>query len=167
VIRNHTDHLDTLALSSFVGKNNSLGIKPAYPATETQEYSLGEAIPKGLSNGWNALADQGKAFSRMFKGEIRAKDSLGSIITIGREFGTTWDWKRFWSLTAMLSLILAVINLLPIPALDGGHVIFLLFEMITGIKPSDKVIEYSTLVGFILLVTLMVFALGLDISRLF
>lgn len=167
VIRNHTDHVDTISLTHFVGKNNALNIRPVYPKNETESYSLGEAIPKGLSNGWNALADQGKAFSRMFKGEIRAKDSLGSIITIGREFGTEWDWKRFWGLTAMLSLILAVINLLPIPALDGGHVIFLLFEMITGIKPSDKVIEYSTLVGFILLVTLMVFALGLDISRLF
>lgn len=164
VLRNNTD---TLLLSSYIGKNNTMAMNPIFPETSTETYSLGQAIPQGLSNGWNALADQGKAFSRMFKGEIRAKDSLGSIITIGKEFGDTWDWRRFWSITAMLSLILAVINLLPIPALDGGHVIFLLFEMITGIKPSDKVIEYSTLVGFVLLVTLMVFALGLDISRLF
>lgn len=164
VLRNSQD---TLLFSTFIGKNNSLAMNPIFPASSTETYSLGESIPLGLSNGWNALADQGKAFGRMFNGELRAKDSLGSIITIGRQFGNTWDWRRFWSLTAMLSLILAVINLLPIPALDGGHVIFLLFEMITGIKPSDKVIEYSTLVGFVLLVTLMVFALGLDISRLF
>ncbi len=164
VLRNGSD---TIALSVNPNKNQTLNINPIFPESKVDYFSLGESIPKGLSNGWNALADQGKAFGRMFKGEISAKDNLGSIITIGKEFGTTWDWRRFWSLTAMLSLILAVINLLPIPALDGGHVIFLLFEWITGIKPSDKVIEYSTLVGFFLLMGLMIFALGLDISRLF
>ncbi len=164
VLRNGSD---TIALSVSPNKHQTLNINPVFPESKVDYFSLGESIPKGLSNGWNALADQGKAFGRMFKGEISAKDNLGSIITIGKEFGTTWDWRRFWSLTAMLSLILAVINLLPIPALDGGHVIFLLFEWITGIKPSDKVIEYSTLVGFFLLMGLMIFALGLDISRLF
>ena len=74
---------------------------------------------------------------------------------------------RFWNMTAMLSIILAFLNLLPIPALDGGHVMFLLWEAVTGVKPSDKVLEYSTLAGFILLMVFMVYALGLDISRLF
>ena len=103
----------------------------------------------------------------MFSGKIKAKESLGSIISIGKEFGTVWNWKRFWTMTAFLSILLAFLNLLPIPGLDGGYVVFLLFEVITGIKPSDKVIEKSTMVGFALLVTLMVAALWLDISRLF
>ena len=103
----------------------------------------------------------------MFKGRIKAKESLGSVISIAKEFGPTWDWQRFWTMTASLSILLAFLNLLPIPGLDGGHVMFLIYEVVSGRKPSDKVMEYSTIAGFILLVLLMIFALGLDISRLF
>jgi regulator of sigma E protease len=82
-------------------------------------------------------------------------------------FSDTWDWQRFWRMTAVLSLILGFMNLLPIPALDGGHVMFLLYEIITGRKPSDKVLEYATIAGFVLIVGLVLFANGLDILRLF
>lgn len=132
---------------------------------EKEEYGLGAAAVGGWNKSMNFLSTQIKAFGQMFRGKIKAKDSLGSFITIGKMFGTDWDWERFWTMTASLSLLLGFLNLLPIPALDGGHVVFLLFEVFTGIKPSDKVIEYSTLAGFILLVILMIYALGLDISR--
>ena len=102
----------------------------------------------------------------MFSGKIKAEDSLGSFITIGSMFGSDWDWQRFWSMTASLSLLLGFINLLPIPALDGGYVMFLLFESITGIKIPDRFMEIATLFGFILLMGLMIYAFGLDISRI-
>ena len=135
--------------------------------TETQEYSFAEAIPAGYAKGTGFLTSQIKAFGQIFKGRIKAKDSLGSFISIGKLYGTTWEWQRFWNMTAMLSILLAFINLLPIPALDGGHVMFLLWEVVTGVKPNDKFLEYATMAGFILLVILMIYAIGLDISRLF
>jgi len=107
-----------------------------------------------------------KAFGQMGKGKISAKDSVGGPIAIANMFGSVWDWEHFWGLTAALSLILAFMNLLPIPALDGGHVVFLLWEMITGKKPSDKFLEYATLTGFIILMVLMVLIFGNDIRRL-
>jgi regulator of sigma E protease len=132
-----------------------------------ESYSLGESIPKGLNLSWVFLADQLKAFGQMFKGNIEVKESLGSFITIGKMFGTEWDWRRFWYMTASLSILLGFLNLLPIPALDGGYVMFLLFESITGIKVPDRVMEIATFVGFLILIILMIYALGLDISRLF
>ena len=103
----------------------------------------------------------------MFRGKINPSDSLGGPVAIATMFGSTWDWRQFWNMTAILSVLLGFINLLPIPALDGGHVMFLLWELVTGRKPSDKVLEYSTMAGFVLLVGLMIYVLGLDISRLF
>lgn len=134
---------------------------------ETQKFTLAEAIPGGFNKGGDFLMSQIKAFRQMFANKIKASESLGSFISIGKLFGTAWEWERFWNLTAMLSILLGFINLLPIPALDGGHVMFLLYEVITGIKPSDRVIEIATMGGFIILVMLMIFAIGLDISRLF
>ena len=134
-------------------------------AVET--FGFMESFPKGYRAGINFLGSQITAFKLMGQGKIKAKDSLGSVISIGKLFGPTWDWRNFWWMTAILSLILAVMNLLPIPALDGGHVVFLLFEWITGIKPSDKFMEYATTAGFFILMALMIYVLGLDISRLF
>jgi regulator of sigma E protease len=82
-------------------------------------------------------------------------------------FGAEWDWERFWSMTALLSIVLAFMNILPIPALDGGHVIFTLYEMISGRKPSDKFMEYAQMVGMVLLLGLMAYAIGLDFRRFF
>jgi regulator of sigma E protease len=90
---------------------------------------------------------------------------LGSFIAIGSIFPSTWNWQSFWNITAWLSIMLAVLNLLPIPALDGGHVLFVLYEMITRRKPSDKFLEYAQMVGMVLLLTLVVFALSNDFIR--
>ncbi len=103
----------------------------------------------------------------MFTGEIKAKESLGGFISIAKIFPEKWDWKRFWKMTAILSLILGFMNILPIPALDGGHIMFLLIEMITGHTFSDKFIERATTFGFFLLIALLLFVNGLDIFRLF
>ncbi len=162
---------DTVTADIKLLEGNKLGIfaQPAshYYNFENEKYGIAQAIPAGARESWDFLSNQVKAFGQIFRGKIKAKDSLGSFITIGKLYGTTWDWRKFWNLTAMLSILLAFINILPIPALDGGHVMFLLWEVITGRKPSDKVLEYSTMAGFILLIMLMVYALGLDISRLF
>ena len=111
------------------------------------------------------LCDQLKAFGQMFRGKIKASDSLGGFGTITSLFPTTWNWEAFWEITAILSLILALMNLLPIPALDGGHVMFLLYEVATGRKPSDKFMEYATLIGFIIIIALVIYANGLDLYR--
>ncbi|MBK8044971.1 MAG: site-2 protease family protein [Haliscomenobacter sp.] len=115
--------------------------------------------------GWSRLSDNVKAFGQMFKGKIKASESLGGFGSIAKMYGHQWEWEHFWSVTAMLSLILAFMNLLPIPALDGGHVMFLLYEVVTGRKPSDKFMEYATMVGFILILALLIYANGLDIIR--
>jgi len=134
---------------------------------EKKSFSLGEALPAGFSNGFGFLGDQFKAFGMMFSGQIKASESLGGFGSIASMYGDVWNWERFWRMTAILSLILAFMNLLPIPALDGGHVLFLLYEMVSGRKPSDKFMEIATMTGFILILALVLFANGLDILRLF
>jgi regulator of sigma E protease len=101
----------------------------------------------------------------MFRGNIKVKDSLGGFGTIAGMYGTEWIWERFWEMTAILSLILAFMNLLPIPALDGGHVMFLLYEVVTGQKPSDKFMEIATIIGFVIVIGLVLYANGLDLIR--
>jgi len=97
--------------------------------------------------------------------EVKASESLGSFMSIGNMFGAEWDWEIFWSMTALLSIVLAFMNMLPIPALDGGHVLFTLYEIITGRKPGDKFMEYAQMVGMVLLLGLMAYAIGLDFWR--
>jgi regulator of sigma E protease len=130
-------------------------------------YTFGAAIGMGTYKSFKVIYDQLRAFSKIFRGELSASNSLGSFLTIGKAYGGVWDWERFWSLTAMLSMVLAFMNILPIPALDGGHVMFLLYEMISGRKPSDKFLEWAQKVGMVLLLALMVFAIGNDIFRNF
>ncbi|MEZ4986982.1 MAG: RIP metalloprotease RseP [Saprospiraceae bacterium] len=146
-----------------------IGVATADPSyffgTKRQEYSFAAAIPAGVTLGWNTLADQLKAFGQMFRGKIKATESLGGFASIGSMFGAEWVWERFWTMTAVLSLILAFMNLLPIPALDGGHVMFLLYEVISGRKPSDKFMEYATIIGFVIVIGLVLFANGLDIKH--
>jgi len=104
---------------------------------------------------------------QLFTGKAKASESLGSVISIGNTFPGVWDWQRFWSLTGIFSIILAFMNILPIPALDGGHALFTIIEMITGRKPSDKFMEVAQTVGMVLLLGLMAYALGLDVWRIF
>ena len=132
---------------------------------DTEEYTLAAALPKGVQQGWDFIMTQIKAFGQMFRGKIKASDSLGGFGTISKLFPDQWDWQIFWRNTAILSLILGFMNLLPIPALDGGHVMFLLIEAVTGRKPSDKVMEIATIIGFVLVFALVLYANGLDVWR--
>ncbi|MRR19886.1 RIP metalloprotease RseP [bacterium] len=132
----------------------------------TKHYSFIQAIPAGISKGWNTTSDYLKQFKLIFTKDTKAYESLGGFITIGSIFPGKWDWQSFWNLTAFLSLILAVMNILPIPALDGGHVMFLIYEVVTGRKPSDKFLEYAQITGMILLLALLIFANGNDILKL-
>ena len=130
-------------------------------------YSLLEAIPAGTSKAYHTFDDYIKQFKLILSPETKAYKSLGGFITMGKIFSPVWDWERFWNLTAFLSIILAIMNLLPIPALDGGHVLFLLWEVITRRKPNEKFMEYAQTAGMILLLALLLFANGNDIVKLF
>lgn len=161
VIRNG----QTLQVPVVISETGTIGIAIVGPDLERQEYSLAEALPAGVTKGWQFLVDQIKAFIQIFKGKIKTSESLGGFGSIGKMFGTEWNWERFWTMTAILSLILAFMNLLPIPALDGGHVMFLLYEVVSGRKPSDKFMEYATIVGFVLVIGLVLYVNGLDLFR--
>ena len=131
------------------------------------EYSFFESIPAGIAKGVTTLQDYLKQIKLIFSKDTKAYESLGGFITIGSIFPGEWDWHAFWNLTAFLSIILAIMNILPIPALDGGHVMFLLYEVITGRKPGDKFMEYAQMTGMIILLALLLFANGNDILRYF
>ena len=155
-----------------LGKTGTLGIQPDLNLAEifeykTIEYSFLESIPAGISKGYRTVGDYLKQFKLLFSPQTKAYESLGGFIAIGNIFPGFWDWESFWNLTAFLFIILAVMNILPIPALDGGHVLFLLYEIITGRKPSDKFLEYAQIGGMVLLFTLLIFANGNDILKLF
>jgi len=148
-----------------------LGISPSVSLGEifdfkTIKYGFFQSIPAGINKGFKTIGDYLKQFKLIFSRNTKAYESLGGFITIGSIFPGVWDWQAFWNLTAFLSIILAVMNILPIPALDGGHVMFLLFEVITGRKPSDKFLEYAQIAGMILLFSLLLFANGNDILKL-
>jgi regulator of sigma E protease len=132
----------------------------------TKHYNFFEAIPAGVAKGFKTTGDYLKQFKLIFSRETKGYESLGGFITIGSIFPGVWNWQSFWNLTAFLSLILAVMNILPIPALDGGHVMFLIYEVVTGRKPSDKFLEYAQVTGMIILLALLIFANGNDILRL-
>ena len=136
-----------------------------YLETKTEQYGFIESIPAGIDEGVSTLTSYVKGFKRIFTKEGATK--IGGFITIGSIFPKTWNWQHFWFMAAFLSIILAFMNILPIPALDGGYIFFILIEMLTGRKPSDKFISYANTVGFAILIALMVWANGLDISRLF
>jgi regulator of sigma E protease len=133
----------------------------------TIHYKFFESIPAGINKGITAIGDYVKQFKLIFNRETKGYESLGGFITIGKIFPGTWDWQSFWTLTAFISIILAVMNILPIPALDGGFVMFLIYEVVTGRKPSDKFLEYAQITGMIILFALLIFANGNDILRLF
>lgn len=131
-----------------------------------REYTFGQAIPAGFDRAISTLVKYVKQLRLIFVSEeVKASESLGGFMTIGSLFPSVWDWQSFWTLTALLSIILAFMNILPIPALDGGHVIFLTYEMITGRKPSEKFMEYAQIVGMVILFALLLFANGLDVWR--
>ena len=130
-------------------------------------YGFVESIPLGTERAFSTLAIQIKAFGKIISGALSPQESLSGPIGIMQAFGVTWDWERFWSLTGVLSLVLAFMNLLPIPALDGGHVMFLSYEIISRRKPSDRFLETAQKVGMVFLLGLMVFIFANDIIKLF
>jgi regulator of sigma E protease len=163
------------------GKNIDLTVTPASPGVlgvydlrtledifvlKTLEYGFFQSIPAGISKGFKTVGDYLKQFKLIFSKHSKAYESLGGFITIGSIFPGVWEWQVFWNLTAFLSIILAVMNILPIPALDGGHVMFLLYEVVTGRKPSDKFLEYAQIAGMVILFSLLIFANGNDILKL-
>ena len=131
-------------------------------------YTFLQAIPAGIHKSMETLSDYIHNLKLIFTSkEVKPQDSLGSVISIASVFPSEWDWQSFWTLTGIFSILLAFMNVLPIPALDGGHALFTLVEMISGRKPSDKFIEYAQMVGMVLLFGLMAYALGLDIFHMF
>ncbi|UYQ91419.1 RIP metalloprotease RseP [Chitinophaga horti] len=132
----------------------------------TTDYSFAQAVPAGFSTAVEKLKDYVQQLRLIFVSkEVKVTESLGGFGAIGNLFPSVWDWQSFWSLTALLSVILAFMNILPIPALDGGHVLFLIYEIITGRKPGDKFMEYAQIVGMVILFSLLLFANGLDLWR--
>ncbi len=166
VLRN----LDTLIIPASSDDKGVVGLgweTAGYYETKTEHFTLLASIPKGIDTGIDLLGKQLKGFSMMFSGKINAKDSLGGFAAIANMFDKSWNWISFWRMTAILSIILGFMNLLPIPALDGGYVVFLLIEVFTGRKVPDRIIEKATMIGFILLIGLLLFANGLDVMRYF
>jgi regulator of sigma E protease len=162
---------DTVKIRTLINNKAQLGLFVKLPLqlfkTVHQEYSFIEAIPKGTQRCFTTLDNYVTGIKQIFTGKVNPNDSLGSLISIGNTFPSQWDWERFWTLTAVFSIVLGFMNVLPIPALDGGHSLFIIIEMITGRKPSDKFMEYAQIVGMVLMFGLMLYALGLDFWRLF
>jgi regulator of sigma E protease len=140
-----------------------------YPKSElnftTVEYSLGEATVVGAKDAFGVVYNYIKGFGKIFRGEVSASKALSGPIGIARMFGGVWDWGRFWFLTGLLSMVLAFMNALPIPALDGGHSVILLYEIVSGRKPSDAFLEGAQKVGMVLLLGLMAFAIFNDVWK--
>ena len=157
----------TLSKSVQVRGDGTIGIavEPLLQPVK-KKYSFLEAIPQGTERAFSVVIVNAKAMGKMFTGEVSTKNVSGPI-GMAKIYGDTWDWVKFWTITGLISMILAFMNLLPIPALDGGHVTFLLYEMISGRAPSDKFLENAQKVGMVLLLALMVFAIGNDILKIF
>ncbi|MEE1225474.1 MAG: RIP metalloprotease RseP [Bacteroidales bacterium] len=154
-------------VSFTLGSDGKIGAVAKNPTliykTEKTEYNLFESIPAGIQVGTETLVNYVKQFKLVFTKE--GASQLGGFGAIGSMFPAEWNWAIFWNMTAFLSIILAFMNILPIPALDGGHVMFTLWEMITGKKPGDKFMERAQMIGMILLFGLLIFANGNDLIR--
>lgn len=167
---------DTLTLSGILDARGKLGVAVAITSFDemdrlgiynfkVKKFSFLESIPAGLQKAKEKLGFYIKQFKLIFNFKTGAYKGIGGFGAIGGLFPPTWEWEAFWEITAFLSLILAFMNILPIPALDGGHVAFLLYEMITGRKPGDKFLEYATIVGMVILLSLLLYANGNDVYR--
>ncbi len=163
---------DSIALNINVTEEGLIGVAPVtnmayYFDLREKKYNLIEAIPAGISKTYYGIGSYLKQLRLLFSPEVKAYESIGGFITIGSIFPAKWHWQSFWTLTAFLSIMLAILNVLPIPALDGGHVMFLFYEIITRRKPSDKFMEYAQITGMIIIFALLIFANGNDIIKLF
>jgi len=164
--------LDTLNLEMHLGGDGLLGVFPKNDLDEffvlhKKTYNVIQAIPAGFNRTWTGIGNYLKQLKLLFSPEVKAYENVGGFGMIASIFPSTWHWQSFWKLTAFLSIMLAIINILPIPALDGGHVLFLLYEIIARRKPSDKFLEYAQVVGMIILFSLLLYANGMDVVRYF
>ncbi|MBL7473792.1 RIP metalloprotease RseP [Robertkochia sediminum] len=157
--------LDTVQLAATPDRQIGVYVANTFNADglSQRNYSLAEAIPAGIEYGYWTLHDYVASLKFLFT--KKGATEIGGFGTIAQLFPETWNWQGFWMSTALISIILAFMNILPIPALDGGHVMFLLYEMISGRKPSDKFMEYAQMVGFFILIGLLLYANGNDIYR--
>jgi regulator of sigma E protease len=153
-----TGHVDEDGTLGFYAKPDTLQLVHT-------NYTIFQSIPMGIRNAFSTIEGLVRQINILFtvKG---AHKHVGSFIMFAKVYGTVWDWSHFWAFTGFISIMLAFINILPIPAFDGGHVIFLLYEMITGRKPNEKVMEYAQWVGLILIISLTLYGNGMDIGRL-
>lgn len=163
---------EAIEINVLVPETGVIGVRPKQNMSEffeikSKNYSLVQAIPAGINKGLVSVSDYLKQLKLIFSPSTGAYESVGGFITIGKIFPGVWDWQTFWGLTAFLSIMLAILNILPIPALDGGHMLFLIYELVTRRKPSDKFMEYAQIAGMIVILALVVFANGNDIVRLF
>jgi regulator of sigma E protease len=157
-----------IELKPKVAADGTIGISisRAKLATNHIDYGLFESFGVGATTAWNTFADNGKGIWKMITGKVSSRN-ISSPIGIAKVYGSEFDWTNFWRLTGVISIALAFMNLLPIPALDGGHVVFLLIEMVKGKPLGDKFMERAQVAGFVILLSLMVFAFGNDILKIF
>jgi regulator of sigma E protease len=160
---------ETVNISLKVESDGTIGFKPKLFGFEEQEktiqYGFFESAGIGAVKAFSFLAANAKGFGKMFSGEVDPRKSLAGPVGMAQMYGSTWDWINFWGLTAMISLGLAFLNILPIPALDGGHVMFLLWEIITRKKVSEKALYIGQVIGMVILGSLMIFIFWVDITR--
>lgn len=160
---------DTLRITVIPNSEGKIGVAPFFnPETlniRSKTYSFAESIPAGIAFGIKTLSGYVGQLKYLFTEQ--GASQLGGFGAIGNMFPAQWDWQAFWMNTAFISIILAFMNILPIPALDGGHVVFLLYEMLSGRKPNEKVLEYAQIAGFVILMGLVLYANGNDIYRAF
>lgn len=160
-----TRGIDTMTTSMYVDTNGTVGFACNAPY-QTREYTIGAAIIYGVSDAIGNLVANVRGLGKIFSGKESASDSIQGPIGIAKIYGSEWNGYRFWLITGLLSMILAFMNILPIPALDGGHVIFTTLELITGKKFSDKFMERAQIVGMLILLAIMVYAIGNDIWKI-
>jgi regulator of sigma E protease len=160
---------EDLIIPVLVDGNGKVGVGNKSPLDyfefNKEEYSFFQAIPAGITHGVGVLKGYVESFKLVFT--AAGAKQMGGFGTIGGLFSSSWDWQNFWEMTALISIILAFMNILPIPALDGGHVMFLLYEMISGRKPNEKLMEYAQLIGMALLLALVLYANGNDLFKVF
>ena len=163
---------DTLNMPVLLGSDGLIGVYPQANFSELfhlnqKNYTFFQAIPAGFDRTWSSIGNYMKQLKLIVSPKVKAYKSIGGFIAIGSIFPAVWQWESFWRLTAFLSIMLAILNILPIPALDGGYVLFLLYEIIARRKPSDKFLENAQIVGMVILFTLLILANGNDILKLF
>lgn len=170
IARKNGASTDTLTLPVKLSSSSKMGIgldidPSSFYNSKEIHYSLLQSVPRGIEMGTDKLTAYAKSMKMVFTKE--GANSIGGFGSLGAIFPEKWNWIAFWNIAAFLSVALAFMNILPIPALDGGHVLFLIYEVITGRKPSDKFLEYAQVTGMVLLILLLVYANGMDIVRLF